>query len=202
MKVNVTLLLIAITLSAVGYASFLRTENHRLRLEEERAYGNLRAEIAASDSLKNQSKLYRMTIDELEQRGDSISIALLKTKKELKVKDKDLKALAEFRSAFSTKDTLVLRDTIFAPGVSVDTILGDEWYKLRLALRYPDTLRTDLSVLSKKHIVVHTRRFIRKPSKIFFIRWFQKRSTEVIVDVKDLNPYISEEGSRFVEIVN
>ena len=88
MKVNVTLLLIAITLSAVGYASFLRNENHRLRIEEERAYGNLRAEIAASDSLKNQSKLYRMTIDELEQRGDSISIALLKTKKELKVKDR------------------------------------------------------------------------------------------------------------------
>ena len=112
MKVNVTLLLIAITLSAVGYASFLRNENHRLRLEEERAYGNLRAEIAASDSLKNQSKLYKMTIDELEQRGDSISIALLKTKKELKVKDKDLKALAEFRSAFSTKDTLVDRKSV------------------------------------------------------------------------------------------
>lgn len=201
MRLNTTFLL-AVIFIVGGYILYLRDENKKLKSSEEMAYNNLRAEVASSDTLKSQSKLYRMTISDLEDRVDSMSVGLVKAKDRLRVKDRDLRMLASIHSSFSSKDTVVVKDTIFVKGLSIDTIVGDEWYSMLLSMRYPDTLRTDLNVRSKKDVVVHARRFIRKPSKIFFIRWFQKKSTEIIVDIKDQNPHIKEDGSRFIEIVD
>lgn len=201
MKINVTVILFVLFAAVLGYAYFLSVDNKRLKEEEEIAYNNLRAELSDSDTLKSQSKLYKMTIEELENRNDSTSIALLKLKKELKIKDKNLKALAEIQSSFSSSDTLVIRDTIFKYGVKLDTTIGNEWYKANILLKYPDTIKLNLSTVSKKEIVVHSRKFIRNPSKCFFIRWFQKKHTEVVIDVKDQNPYIKEDDSRFIEII-
>ena len=201
MRLNTTFLL-AVIFIVGGYILYLRDQNKKLKSSEEMAYNNLRAEVASSDTLKSQSKLYRMTISDLEDRVDSMSVGLVKAKDRLRVKDRDLRMLASIHSSFSSKDTVVVKDTIFVKGLPIDTIVGDEWYSMLLSMRYPDTLRTNLNVRSQKDVVVHARRFIRKPSKIFFIRWFQKKSTEIIVDIKDQNPHINEDGSRFIEIVD
>lgn len=201
MRLNTTFLL-AVIFIVGGYILYLRDQNKKLKSSEEMAYNNLRAEVASSDTLKSQSKLYKMTISDLEDRVDSMSVGLVKAKDRLRVKDRDLRMLASIHSSFSSKDTVVVKDTIFVKGLSIDTIVGDEWYSMLLSMRYPDTLRTNLNVRSQKDVVVHARRFIRKPSKIFFIRWFQKKSTEIIVDIKDQNPHIKEDGSRFIEIVD
>jgi hypothetical protein len=55
---------------------------------------------------------------------------------------------------------------------------------------------------SKKHIVVSSKKeTVNPPKKFFLFRWFQKKMTVIHVDVVEKNPYVSEETSRYVEIM-
>ena len=128
---------------------------------------------------------------------------LNETRKQLNVKDKNLKAVQAVSSTFSRVDTILLKDTILRdPSINIDTVVCDEWYSVRLGLKYPSIIAVRPEFKSQKHIVVSTKRETVNPPKNWWIlRIFQKKHTVLNVDVVEKNPYVSDESSKYIEII-
>ena len=161
---------------------------------------------AYSDELSASGKknvALQLTVDQLEYFNDSVLKALDKTRKELKIKDKNIKSLQSVKSEFTRVDTIELRDTLFKePTLAIDTMIGDEWYNVQLGLKYPSTIALKPYFKSEKHIIVSTKKeTVNPPKKFFFLRWFQKKHLVINVDVVEKNPYVDGESSKYVEIV-
>lgn len=152
---------------------------------------------------ENKNKGFKLTIDQLQYFNDSILRELNETRESLKVKDLKLKSLQYLSSTFIKYDTLIIKDTLFKdPQIQVDTILSDEWYSIRIGLKYPSTVTVNPMFRSVKHIVVSSRReTVNPPKKFFLFRWFQKKHTILNIDVIEKNPYMKEQNSRYIEII-
>ena len=152
---------------------------------------------------ENKNKGFKFTIDQLQYFNDSILRELNETREALKIKDSKLKSLQYLSSTFIKYDTLIIKDTLFKdPQIQVDTILSDEWYSIRIGLKYPSTVTVNPMFRSVKHIVVSSRRdTVNPPKKFFLFRWFQKKHTILNIDVIEKNPYIKEQNSRYIEII-
>jgi hypothetical protein len=152
---------------------------------------------------KKISAAYEMTIDQMKYGQDSILRALEETRKQLKIKDKNLQSVQYVYSNFYKTDTLNFRDTIFKePSLAIDTMVGDEWFNARLFLKYPSRVILNPSFKSEKQIFVSTKReTVNPPKKFFLFRWFQKRHTVLSVDVVERNPYVQEESSKFIKVI-
>jgi len=170
-----------------------------------RAEGNVKAYASMFDSSKKQNAALMLTVDQLEYFQDSVLQELDATRKQLKIKDKNLKALQQVKSSFSKTDTITVTqvDTLFKePTLAIDTLLGDEWYSLRLGLKYPSMIAVKPYFKSEKHIIVSSKKeTVNPPKKFFLFRWFQKKMIVVHIDVVEKNPYVSDENSRYVEII-
>ena len=155
----------------------------------------------SKESVKNTA--LQLTIEQLGYFKDSVLQELDKTRKELKVKDKNLKALQSVSSSFSKPDTIILKDTLFKEvSLHVDTVLGDKWYNIRLGLHYPSTVIVEPEFKSEKHIIVSTKKeTVNPPKKFFLFRWFQKRHTILHIDVVEKNPYAENQNSKYIEII-
>lgn len=171
--------------------------------DETRLVNNLKASYAENDSLTSINRLYAIKISEMNYLSDSISKALNEARNALKIKDRKLRALQYIQSKASKVDTVVFRDTIFMEDVKIDTTITDgRWYSNRVQLEYPDKIVVEPTFWSEKIVVMSTKKeTVKPPSKVFFIRWFQKRHTVVEVNIQDKNPYIVEEKNKFIEIV-
>lgn len=152
---------------------------------------------------ENKNRGFKLTIDQLQYFNDSILRELNETREALKVKDSKLKSLQYLSSTFIKYDTLIIKDTLFKdPQIQVDTILSDEWYSIRIGLKYPSTITVNPMFRSIKHIVVSSRReTVNPPKKFFLFRWFQKKHTVLNIDVIEKNPYMKEQNSRYIEII-
>lgn len=150
----------------------------------------------------DKSLLFKQTIDDLKQSNDSLLQALLLVKKDKKIKDKDLQA-ASYQTAVATKtDTINFTDTMFVNKVNVDTVITDKWYKLNLSLKYPATFIVTPTFNSERYVLISTKKvYDNKPSKVFFIRWFQKKHIEVRVDIEEKNPYITINKQKYIEVI-
>ena len=193
---------IVILLATVGFMwKQVRDANEKWKVSE----GNVKAYASMFDNSKKQNTALLLTVDQLEYFKDSVLQELDSTRKELKVKDKDLKALQQIKSSFTRTDTITITqvDTLFKePSLAIDTVLGDEWYKLNLGLKYPSTIAVKPYFKSEKHIVVSSKKeTVNPPKKFFLLRWFQKHHTVLHIDVVEKNPYVSDETSRYVEII-
>ena len=158
--------------------------------------------LSASD---NKNTALQLTCSQLGYFNDSVLKALDETRKELKIKDKNLKALQAVRSKFSKRDTIRITqtDTLFRePTLNIDTLIGDKWYSLRLGLKYPSMIAVEPEFKSEKHIIVSTKKeTVDPPKKFFLLRWLQKKQVVLHVDVKEKNPYIKDSDSEYVEII-
>ena len=147
----------------------------------------------------------QLTVDQLGYFKDSVLQELDNTRKELKIKDKNLKALQAVKSGFTRTDTITITqtDTLFKePSLNIDTLIGDEWYSLELGLKYPNTIAAKTSFKSEKHVVVYTdKETVNPPKKFFLFRWFQKKHIVTLVEVLEKNPYVTSESQRYIEIV-
>lgn len=145
---------------------------------------------------------YRMTIDQLEYFKDSILEELNTTRKELRIKDKNLESMQYIASGYSKVDTVVFRDTIFKENVAeLDTLLEDRWYSVRLALKYPSSIVVEPECKSEKMVIISTRKeTVDPPKKWFFQRWFQRKHVVVDVDVIENNPYVQQGFSKYIRI--
>lgn len=152
---------------------------------------------------ENKNKGFKLTIDQLQYFNDSILRELNETREALKIKDSKLKSLQYLSSTFIKYDTLIIKDTLFKdPQIQVDTVLSDEWYSIRIGLKYPSTITVNPMFRSVKHIVVSSRReTVNPPKKFFLFRWFQKKHTVLNIDVIEKNPYMKEQNSRYIEII-
>lgn len=193
---------IVVLLATVGFMwKQVKDANEKWKVSE----GNVKAYASMFDNSKKQNAALLLTVDQLEYFKDSVLQELDATRKELKVKDKDLKALQQVKSSFTRTDTITITqvDTLFKePSLAIDTVLGDEWYKLNLGLKYPSTIAVKPYFKSEKHIVVSSKKeTVNPPKKFFLLRWFQKKHRVLHIDVVEKNPYVSDETSRYVEII-
>lgn len=168
------------------------------------AVENAKAYSELFSNSEDKSRAFKLTIDQLKNSNDSIFKVLNEARKELKVKDSKLKSLQYVSSSFSKVDTITLKgDTIFKDShVNIDTLLSDEWYSVKVGLKYPSTVTVEPTFKSIKYIVVSAKKETVNPPKRFFLfRWFQKKQIRLNVDVVEKNPYVQNQDNRFVEIV-
>lgn len=193
---------IGIIVTLVVTISCLVAKNQKLEREVSFAMTNFKALQLEHDSITSQSLMYQFTIDQLNYYNDSITEKLRQVKKELKVKDKDLESLSYLLSVANKKDTIKLSDTIFIEGVNIDTLIGDQWYKLDLGIKYPNEITTEVNFTSEKYIVTSLKKeTINPPKKCWLARLFQKKHKVLRVEVVEKNPYITNTQQRFIEII-
>lgn len=183
--------------------SILYKNNKKLKDELSISIANEKAFIAENNGLKEKNIEFQFTVDQLEYFNDSLISKLNKVKKELKIKDKNLKQMQYLLSEAHKKDSVVFRDTIFRdPIIRVDTVIGDKWYQMKVGLRYPNTIITEPRFISEKYVIINYRKeTVNPPKKCFIGRWFQRKHKVVEVNVVERNPYIENKQQRFIEIV-
>ena len=193
-----TLFILALTTSTLLYKKV-----RHLRANLDILALNQKAFIAENSSLKEQGRVFKFTIEQLDYYNDSVLQEMNKVKRELKVKDKNLQQLQYLLSVSTRKDTVLFTDTIFRDkSLALDTIIGDKWYNIRLGLKYPNLIYTEPTFTSEKYIIVNKKReTVNPPKKFFLLRWFQRKHWVMEVHIKEKNPYIKETNNKFVEIV-
>ena len=141
-------------------------------------------------------------MDDLRNSNDSLDKKLVEVLNKLKIKDSKVEYVQYQTKVIHKTDTLNVRDTIFVPEAHVDTILGDKWYSLAITLDYPSLIEVSPTFNSEQYVVINTSKvYDKKPSKIFFIRWFQKKHTVVEVNVEEKSPYVTNKDNKFIKIL-
>lgn len=198
-KISIAILMVSLFISSY----ILYTKNQDLREELSISISNEKAFITETSLLKNENRVFKFTIEQLNYYNDSILEKMNEVRKELDIKDKDLKQMQYLLSEATKKDTIVFRDTLFRePTLDIDTIIGDKWYSIRLGLKYPNLITTNPTFISEKYIIVNKKKeTINPPKKFFLFRWFQRKHWVMEVHIKEKNPYIKETNNKFVEII-
>ena len=195
---------IVILVSLLAISTYtLYTNNQKLKEEISISMSNQKAFIAENSLLKEENRVFKFTIEQLNHYNDSILQKMNEVRKELKIKDKNLKQMQYLLSEAQKKDTIAFRDTLFRePTLKIDTLLGDRWYQMKLGLRYPSTIITEPKFVSEKYVIVdYKKETINPPKECAIARWFQKKHKVVEVEVVEKNPYIENKQQRFIEIV-
>ena len=181
----------------------LYNRNQDLKEEISVSMTNQKAFITENTSLKEENRAFKFTVEQLNYYNDSILQKMNDVRKELKIKDNNLKQMQYLLSVSTKKDTILFTDTIFKDkGLALDTIIGDKWYNIRLGLKYPNLIYTKPTFTSEKYIIVNKKKeTINPPKKFFLFRWFQRKHWVMEVHIKEKNPYIKEINNKFVEII-
>lgn len=204
MVIRYTKLIVSIMLIILSISSYiLYNKNQSLKEELSISVANEKAFITENSSLKNENRVFKFTVEQLNYYNDSILEKMNEVRKELDIKDDNLKQMQYLLSEATKKDTIVFRDTLFRePTLDIDTLVGDKWYQMKLGLKYPSTITTDPKFVSEKYIMVdYKKETINPPKKCWLLRLFQKKHKVVEVNVVEKNPYIENKQQRFIEIV-
>ena len=194
----------AILISVLGVTTYIQYEKVKsLNIELSISKSNEKAFIEENNELKDRNLAFKFTIDQINYLNDSLITKMNEVRKELKIKDKDLKQMQYLLSTAQKTDTIVFRDTLFRDrNLQIDTLLGDSWYNIKLGLSYPNLITTTPTFKSEKYIVTSSRKeTIKPPKKCAIARWFQKKHKVVEVIIHEKNPYITNKETRFIEIV-
>lgn len=194
------IILILILIGAIAYLSY---QNKQLTTKYETSIENIKAYDAELSGLTNDTKVYKLTIEQLNYFNDSIIKKMKVVQKELGIKDKRLQQLQYEVSHAQRTDTIILKDTLFRdPQLRLDTIVGDKWFKTNLHLEFPSTIALKPEIELERYTFINGKReTVNPPKKFFLFRWFQKKMTVVTVTVKEKNPYVKNKESRYVEII-
>lgn len=194
------IILILILVGAVAYLSY---QNKQLTTKYETSIENIKAYDAQLSGLKDNNRVFKLTIDQLNYSNDSIINRMKEVQKELGIKDKRLQQLQYEASHAQRHDTIVLRDTLFRdPQLRLDTIVGDKWFKTNLHLEFPSTIALKPEIELERYTFINGKReTVNPPKKFFLFRWFQKKHTVVEVNVREMNPYVKNKTQRFIQIV-
>lgn len=183
--------------------SFLGYTNKKLSNQYAIAYENIKAYDAELSGLTNDTKVYKLTIEQLNYFNDSITKKMKVVQKELGIKDKRLQQLQYEVSHAQRTDTIILKDTLFRdPQLRLDTIVGDKWFKTNLHLEFPSTIALKPEIELERYTFINGKReTVNPPKKFFLFRWFQKKHTVVEVNVREMNPYVKNKTQRFIQII-
>ena len=199
--IGITALALIFVLGVTTYIQHKKVKS--LNIELSISKSNEEAFIEENNELKDRNLAFKFTIDQINYLNDSLITKMNEVRKELKIKDKDLKQMQYLLSTAQKTDTIVFRDTLFRDrNLQIDTLLGDSWYNIKLGLSYPNLITTTPTFKSEKYIVTSTRKeTIKPPKKCAIARWFQKKHKVVEVIIHEKNPYITNKETRFIEIV-
>ena len=198
-RIGIVILMSLLTVSTYT----LYNRNQDLKEEISVSMVNQKAFITENSSLKEENRAFKFTIEQLNYYNDSILQKMNDVRKELKIKDSNLKQMQYLLSVSTKKDTVLFTDTIFKDKyLALDTVIGDKWYNIRLGLKYPNLIYTEPTFTSEKYIIVNKKKETVNPPKKFFLwRWFQRKHWVMEVHIKEKNPYIKEKENKFVEII-
>lgn len=187
----------------VSIISFLGYTNKKLSNQYAIAYENIKAYDAELSGLKDDTKVYKLTIEQLNYFNDSIIKKMKVVQKELGIKDKRLQQLQYEAGHAQRADTIILKDTIFRdPQLKLDTIVGDKWFRTNLHLEFPSTIALKPEIELERYTFISGKReTVNPPKKFFLFRWFQKKHTVVEVNVREMNPYVKDKTQRFIQII-
>lgn len=195
--------IIGIGVILIASISILLYNNRELKKNLSIATANIKAYSDENSSLKNEARVFQLTVEQLNYYNDSILQKMNEVRKGLEIKDKNLKAMQYMLSEAAKTDTIEFRDTIFRePTLHIDTLLGDKWYQIGLELKYPSTIITTPKFTSEKYVIVdYKKETINPPKKCWLLRLFQKKHTILEVNVIEKNPYIENKNSKFIEVI-
>lgn len=164
---------------------------------------NIKAYDAELSGLRGDTKVYKLTIEQLNYFNDSIIKKMKVVQKELGIKDKRLQQLQYEASHAQRADTIILKDTLFRdPQLKLDTIVGDKWFRTNLHLEFPSTIALKPEIELERYTFISGKReTVNPPKKFFLFRWFQKKHTVVEVNVREMNPYVKDKTQRFIQII-
>ena len=201
MKKLILVILAFLMLLGMLYITFL--ENKKLKEDLLLSKNNEKALLLDNSMLSSKSISYQLRVEQLRYFNDSIINKLDSVKRELKIKDKNIKQLQYILSEASKKDTINFTDTIFInEAVNIDTVIEDKWYKLNLGLKYPNTIIVTPTFISEKYIIANYKKAtINPPKRSKFLRMFQKKYKFLEVEIVDNNPYIINKKQKFIEII-
>ena len=152
---------------------------------------NFKALCLENSKLEDEVIAYRFNVEQLSYLNDSIINDLDSIRKELAIKDKEILQMQHIKTEISTKDSIFIKDTIFRESfVRLDTLLGDEWYKIKLQLEYPNKIAIQAKYISDINVFAKSsKEIIGTPKKCWLGRMFQKKHKVIRVDVVDKCPY-------------
>lgn len=190
---------IILCLSVCLWYQFNTTGKYKKLYEKE--LQNVNAYQIANSGLEGEIRSYKMTIDELYASKDSLDVKLVNAMQDLDLANNKIKNLQYQLNKASKTDTITIHDTIFEPGVSIDTTIGDCWYNMRLQLQYPSTVITTPTFNSEQFVYIYNRQeYVGGKSKCFIINWFKKKYTVTEVKIEEKNPYIKTTKQKFIEV--
>lgn len=174
----------------------------KLSVEYSTSIENIKAYDAELSGLTNDTKVYKLTIEQLNYFNDSITKKMNEVRKEIGIKDSKIKQMQYKLSHIEKSDSLTLPDTIFVNSFKLDTIMGDEWANNHIIMSYPNKIKITPRFKLESFLFVDAKReTIKPPKKFFLFRWFQKRHTVLNITVKENNPYAETDRQKFIEII-
>lgn len=198
LKIIFWILVGVLIISVIVMAIYISNLNKEIEIYD----NNFKALNLENDKNKEYAIAYKFSAEQLNYINDSIINELDNTRKQLNIKDKELKQLQNIKTEVHIIDSVLIRDTIFKESfVKLDTLLGDQWYKTKVTLEYPNKIGLDMTYKSDISVIASTKKeIIGTPKKCFIGRWFQKKQKVIRVDVKDSNPYSEIKSKKFVII--
>lgn len=201
---RIWILIGVVFLLLISFLSIQYTAIQRYKKELDTQIMNVKVLTAQNEGLNNRSQVLQLSIDELEYSKDSLLKRIDILVGEGKIKDKNIRELQYQLSEASRQDTVVFRDTLFKdPLLQIDTLYGDEWYKVNLSLRYPSTIVVNPSFKSERLVTMGLeRQTVKPPKKCWLARLFQRKHDVMIVEIQEKNPYIDIKEERYIKIVD
>lgn len=200
----IRLLVVALIIGLLISSSILYIKFTTLQHDYSIAVGNEKALLHRNTELRNDIGVLQLTVDQLSYFNDSLLTKLDSVRRELKIKDKELKYMQYNKTTFEKTDSIVfLKDTIFRDKLHIDTTLHNKWYSLNLTLDYPNSVTVTPKIISEQYLIIRAdKETVKPPKKCKLARWFQKKHTVIRAELKEENPYIEHQCSRFVKILD
>ena len=170
---------------------------------------NLKAYIALNDTLRSTNRMFEFKASQLNYINDSLVNQMNTIRKNIGVKDKNLKGLGYIKSTVRIHDTvLVNRIRDGDKTLSIDTVINKKWYQIEIDYKgsrcseCKDTLIVSPKISSEKYVVISTsKEYVDAPKKWWLQRIFQKKEEVVDVKVVETNPYIYSDHERFIKVI-
>ena len=200
MKFKIISIIIGIVL--LGIIGVLYNKINSLKSELDVSITNNKAYQTELQGAKEESYMYKLSNEQLKYFNDSITQKLKEAREKVKIKEKNVIQYQYINTVTTKIDTVEFTDTIFKNNVSIDTVIGDEWYNIDLKLKYPDTLIMNPKFKNETIVLISSKKeTIDPPKKWWWQRLFQKKHIVVKVNVVENNPYSEVKEQRFIETI-
>lgn len=133
--------------------------------ELELAIINNKAFESERDSLKGKAIQFQLTVDQLNNNCDSLVQKLNQARKQISIKDKNIRELEYIASQNRKIDSVYVHDTLFRENAVLDTLIQDKWASMRLHLEYPNEIITDYSFKNESIIISSAEKQTINPPK-------------------------------------